>query len=81
MKVLFVPITEAQMDELQGLSEQGSLKATAFESNYCFSNMIKYVIFEGITTTFAILRGPKSRLQCNTICNDCFEGMWTWQTR
>ena len=30
MKVLFVPITEAQMDELQGLSEQGSLKASVF---------------------------------------------------
>ena len=30
VKVLFVPITEAQMDELQGLSEQGSLKASVF---------------------------------------------------
>lgn len=30
VKVLFVPITEAQMDELQGLSEQGCLKASVF---------------------------------------------------
>lgn len=30
VKALFVPITEAQMDELQGLSEQGSLNASVF---------------------------------------------------
>ena len=56
VKALFVPITEAQMDELQGLSEQGCLKASVFVTPGYLCSLNKS------PNKIRIYVGPKSRL-------------------
>ena len=74
VKVLFVPITEAQMDELQGLSEQGSLKASVFVSIYCFSDMS---FGKESPKHLQISQGPHQDYEITMIV---LRGIWTWQT-
>ena len=80
VKVLFVPITEAQMDELQGLSEQGSLKASVLVSIYCSSNMSCWKESPKLLANLTAWQGPN---QDYNILHWMFSGFanFTPQTR